>query len=211
MRPGVYKIISPSNKIYIGQTINLNRRKTEYTRLQCSRQPKLYYSLLKYGWDKHIWEEIECDYTKLNELEVELKQEVINKYGWSKALFCELYDSGGGKKSESTKKKIGMSNKGKHAWSQEQKDKRVITWRKTLQTKGGFNWGKKIGESQKGVPKPKKWKPINQFDLNNNFIKTWDSISSAEMYYNNNPDKDNIGACTRGKQKTSYGFIWKKA
>jgi hypothetical protein len=31
------------------------------------------------------------------------------------------------------------------------------------------------------------------------------------MYYSNNPDKDNIGACTRGKQKTSYGFIWKKA
>jgi group I intron endonuclease len=211
MKPGIYKIISPSGKIYVGQTIDLDRRQTEYKRLQCIKQRKIYYSLSKYGWDNHLWIEIECDITKLDELEVQFKQDIINEYGWGKALFCELHDSGGGPKSENTKKKIGMANKGKHTFTPEQKKQRLTKWKKTLKSKGGFTWGDKISKSQKGVPKPKKWKPVHQYDLEGNFIKEWESISSAEQYYSNDPGKDNIGACTRGKQETAYGYIWKKS
>lgn len=50
--------------------------------------------------------------------------------------------------------------------------------------------------------------PIEQYDLNNNFIKTWDSISQYIRYINKS-NTSNISGCLRNKQKTAYGFIWK--
>ena len=46
---GVYKITSLKNKIYVGQTVDLERRKNTYKALNVGvkGQPKLYNSLLK--------------------------------------------------------------------------------------------------------------------------------------------------------------------
>lgn len=55
----IYKIISPSGRIYIGQTLNLKRRLQEYKRLKCTAQKLLYASFLKYRFDSHIIEVIE--------------------------------------------------------------------------------------------------------------------------------------------------------
>ena len=52
----VYKITSPSGKIYIGSTINVQKRFKNYNSLSCPKQIKLYRSLLKYGVDNHIFE-----------------------------------------------------------------------------------------------------------------------------------------------------------
>lgn len=67
---GIYKIISPSNKIYIGQSVNIYRRINHYKNVKCVDQPKLYHSLIKYGWNAHKFEIIhECDKSELNNLE----------------------------------------------------------------------------------------------------------------------------------------------
>lgn len=50
---GVYKIISPNNKIYIGKTKNIRQRFFKYSRLLCKQQKKLYNSFLKYGFQNH--------------------------------------------------------------------------------------------------------------------------------------------------------------
>lgn len=55
----VYKITSPSGKIYIGSTINWRERLASYKRLDCKQQLKLFNSLKKYGPDKHLFEVIE--------------------------------------------------------------------------------------------------------------------------------------------------------
>ncbi len=68
----IYKIVSPSGKIYIGQTIDLYRRKMKYKGLRCEQQSKIYNSILKYGWENHIFEVIEIlvyDKEFLNERE----------------------------------------------------------------------------------------------------------------------------------------------
>ena len=52
--PYIYKITSPTNKIYIGQTWNLKKRVYQYSKIKCKTQPKLYASLKKYGWENHI-------------------------------------------------------------------------------------------------------------------------------------------------------------
>jgi len=54
----------------------------------------------------------------------------------------------------------------------------------------------------------KKFKPVLQFDKQNNFIKEWDSAKEAAIAMGR-PGSDDIGACCRGRQKTAHGFIWK--
>lgn len=68
---GIYKITSPSGKIYIGQSRHcLYRWKYHYSKLHCKRQRHLYNSLLKYGFDNHVFEILErCALEKLDDLE----------------------------------------------------------------------------------------------------------------------------------------------
>lgn len=54
--------------------------------------------------------------------------------------------------------------------------------------------------------KPRKLK-INQYDLQGNFIKQWNSIKEIEIFYNCR----HISACCKGKRKTAKGFIWRYA
>lgn len=111
---GIYKIINPTNKVYIGQSWNIEQRKKQYSKLRCKKQPMLYNSLKKHGFENHKFEVIEeCNLEQLNERETFYKQQIINELGWDKALFCELYDKGGGPRNETTKRKISLSNKGK--------------------------------------------------------------------------------------------------
>lgn len=50
-------------------------------------------------------------------------------------------------------------------------------------------------------------KKIEQYDLENNYIRSWDSISDASRAYNISPT--NIKNACKGIYKTSCGFVWK--
>jgi group I intron endonuclease len=115
MKPicGIYKVTSPSGKIYIGQSMNIQARFDKYKKFNCKNQIKLYRSLLKYGFVKHTFEIIhECEPEKLNEAEkhfVDLFQTFNSEHG------LNLKDGGGskGKHSEETKLKNSISNRGR--------------------------------------------------------------------------------------------------
>ena len=53
---GIYKITSPSGKIYIGQSWNIEGRFSTYRNVLCPEQSALYNSLKKYGSQNHIFE-----------------------------------------------------------------------------------------------------------------------------------------------------------
>ena len=53
-------------------------------------------------------------------------------------------------------------------------------------------------------------KAVNQYDLNGNLIKRWNSMADIEKE-NKKYKANNISHCCRGKSKTSCGFIWKYA
>lgn len=46
----IYKITSPSGRVYIGQTGLLKKRINAYKHARCRKQRKLYNSIVKYGW-----------------------------------------------------------------------------------------------------------------------------------------------------------------
>ena len=50
-------------------------------------------------------------------------------------------------------------------------------------------------------------KKVNQYDLNGNFIKTWDCIIQAAKYYGIN--RSLITDVCKGRRKTAKGFIWR--
>lgn len=68
---------------------------------------------------------------------------------------------------------------------------------------GGFIWRYSVEE----VSPVKKTKSIEQYDLDGNLIKVWDSINSIE----NGTDykRKTIYACANGQNSTAYGYVWK--
>lgn len=137
---GIYKIISPNKNIYIGQSINIEKRFSDYKKLNnCKKQIALYRSFLKYGVQKHIFEIIcECEISELNNKE-RYYQDIYNAIG-KKGLNCRLTASNdkSGKLSKETKQKLSNSKKGK-------KKSEEFKLNKSINFKGELNvmYGKK--------------------------------------------------------------------
>ena len=131
---GIYKIISPNKNIYIGQSINIEKRFSDYKKLNnCKKQTALYRSFLKYGVQKHIFEIIcECEISELNNKE-RYYQDIYNAIG-KKGLNCRLTASNdkSGKLSKETKQKLSNSKKGK-------KKSEEFKLNKSIKSKGESN------------------------------------------------------------------------
>ena len=66
---------------------------------------------------------------------------------------------------------------------------------------------KKVNWEQKAI---KSKKPINQYDLEGNFIKQWDGAKDAAIALDKKVSPA-ITECCQGKRKMAYKFIWKYA
>jgi group I intron endonuclease len=112
---GIYKITSPTGKIYIGQSWDIRKRKSGYKNLKCSGQKKLYHSLSYHGWDKHTFEVI-------HELPSDISQMTLDSYEvlyWNCYIDCNidmlnLKEPGyGGRHSDETKLLLSKISKGR--------------------------------------------------------------------------------------------------
>jgi group I intron endonuclease len=161
---GIYKITNPKGKIYIGQSINIERRKIQYKNLSdgVKKQPKIYNSFQKYGFDKHIFEIIEeCSIDKLDERELYWGEyyDVLGKNG----LACRL-GKGRGKLSIELKLQISLKHKGmKKPWAG--KNMRLTDEHK-----------EKLKQSRH-----QNFNPLYQYDLEGNFIKEWLNPKQASI------------------------------
>lgn len=236
---GIYKIINPKGKVYIGQSNNIEHRWEMYGRLACKKQAKLYNSLVKYGWENHKKEIIEeCNSDQLNKREIYWgeKFNVLNKNGLNLKL-----GNGRGVCSEETKQKMKISATGRE-WKDETKIKFKLS--KTNHPMYNDDWRNKIREANKGrkilwadkISNASKGKE-GKFTNKSHSIETKQKMSEyrKEKYINSHKYKPilqydlegnlikewrsiaeakeefkgDISACVRGKQKTAYGFKWK--
>ena len=109
---GIYKITSPSGKIYIGKSVDIGKRFKAYKYGHCKSQTKLYRSLVKYGCDNHKFDIIEeCLESIIDEREIfwiEFFDCFNSKYG------LNLQAGGqGGRASDETRLKIKLWNTGR--------------------------------------------------------------------------------------------------
>lgn len=204
MSVGIYKITSPSGRIYIGQSVNVQKRIKQYKRKECKGQRKLNNSFNKYGIDTHVFEIIEiCEIEELNKRE---------RY-WQdfykclhKGLNCRLTSTDvlPSYMSKKTREKISISLIG-HPVSERTKEISSKT------NKGNtYCLGYKHTEDFLNTLRKK----ILQYTLDLDFIKEWSSIKeAAESIKNTNSmiksKSSNIGNCLKGLSKSAYGFKWK--
>jgi group I intron endonuclease len=103
---GIYKIVSPTGRVYVGQSINIEKRQESYRRgINYKNQTKLYNSILKYGFSEHIFEVIEqCSVEDLN-IRERYWQDLYNVL--EEGLNCKLTktDDKSGEHSNETKKR----------------------------------------------------------------------------------------------------------
>lgn len=156
MKKGIYKLVSPSGKVYIGQSVDITERKSSYRRLYCKGQPVIYKSLKKYGFENHEFEII-CSLPK------DVTQEVLNRI---ECAFIEAYKAAGfkmlnmreggsyGAHSEETRRKLSEIGKGKRV-SEETRQKMSAIHKgkkfseETRQKLSEANKGKKVSEESK--------------------------------------------------------------
>jgi group I intron endonuclease len=112
---GIYRITSPSGKVYIGQSKNIERRFRQYRNRSPKKQRKLYNSFEKYGLDNHKFEIIKT-------FETEPRQDLFNQ--WEVLFWKHSFDLGqeslnvkvpgsNGRHSDETKRRISAGHKGK--------------------------------------------------------------------------------------------------
>jgi len=140
---GIYKITNPLNEIYIGQSVNIEKRFASYRSLSCKTQPKIYNSLKLHGVEKHSFQIIiECEILELNNNEryyQELYNSIINGLN-------SQYAKSSSKKymhSEETKLKMSLSQKGKV----QSLERRIINSK--LKKGNKYRLGHKVSEQTK--------------------------------------------------------------
>jgi hypothetical protein len=105
--------------------------------------------------------------------------------------------------STKTKQKMSLSRKGK-------KHSEITKQKISEKNTGNYHSEETkqiIRQNKLGKP-TKKSQPVNQYDLNGNFIKQWNKIEEANLFLGK-PRDTGITCCCKGKQKTAFGFIWK--
>lgn len=209
---GIYKITSPSGKVYIGQSWNIKKRWHCYTgKKNIQKHKKLYCSIQSHGLENHVFEVI-------HELPEDVSQQIMTEY---EQLYMDLYSDCGvillnakgagqtGKHTEETKVIIREKRKNQ-IFSEESRKKKSESLKKIIHTK---EWNKKVSEAQKGkiVSKEiraKMGKKVIQMDLKGNFIKEWNNtLEASEGLFGYKSGA--IAMAANGKIKSSHGFKWK--
>jgi group I intron endonuclease len=114
----------------------------------------------------------------------------------------------GRKQSDSTKQKIGQSNKnnkGPIGVKRNDSTKQKISQANSKPKPQGF--GEKIKNNKLNKPNYKSRKPILQYDLEGNFIKEWDSATTIKKELNIN--NVSIMQCCKKIIKSSHNYVWK--
>jgi len=194
---GIYKITSPKNRVYIGQSVNIEKRFNEYRRRLCPKQIRLHKSFEKHGIDSHIFEVVElCDFNDLNKKERYWQDyyKVTSKYG----LNCTLtgYDEVKTVISVETRNKIANTLRG-HTYNLGRK----FTGEKlfNLGKKGRASRGIKVSEETRAKIKlarakqiitPEHRKNMSEFNGMSRIVLDtetgifWKSVKEVSMIYN---------------------------
>lgn len=212
----IYEHISPSGKVYVGQTCNLKRRwmGNGYKYLSKNKngkyaQPIFAHALLKYGWNnfthKIILEGIskaEANYAemylikwyKLHKKSYNItdggegcRKPISEEQRKQMVEYMRKYNPRKGKHhTEEAKRKISAANKGRKVTLKERENMR---------------------KSHLGSKSPWKWKRVYAFDKNTKkLVAEFPSITEAAKYFN--LSVQGIGNVARGKCNSAGNYVW---
>jgi group I intron endonuclease len=198
-----------NNKKYIGQTIEKDIYERWKSHLKKSSNCRyLKHAFQKYGKDNFNFEIIcicfdnDCD---------KYEEEYMKKFNTIVPNGYNLREAGNyGHHNEETKKKIGKSIS--LYYSRLSNEQKQIIFNKK-RGENNPNYGKKMSPEikEKMIKNIKNKKKVNCYNLENELIATFESVSDAAKAVNCK-NGTNISHCCLEKYKnckTAYGFIWK--
>lgn len=207
--PVIYKITSPTNKIYIGQSWDFSSRIGFYKTYKCKNQVKLYNSLLKHRYESHkveiicsLPEDIIQDYLDLYELTY-----------WQFYKDCNfdmlnIREPGrAGRLSEETKDKIRNTLKGRPLEENHKRNVIKALYGRTFSEEtrkkiGNSNRGENNGMfGRNGILNPMSKQVV---DLSNNNIFT--CVREAAVFYN--ISKQSLINKLNGRTKNNTNLIY---
>ena len=228
----LYMHISPSRKKYIGITCRNPKKRWNYGKGYIGNDYFMK-AIEKYGWDNfdHI---ILCTGLTREEASM-LEVKLIEAYDTTNRDKGYNLDGGGFKNkkmSEESRRKIGDAHRGRFTEAQWEAAKARRGKKghphteETKQRLREFHLGKKMSaeacakmsEAHKGkrpsdanleILRRSNMKPVKQYDLEGNFIQTYESIRDAAKQ--NGLSEACLGQCCRGKYKQSGGYKWEYA
>jgi group I intron endonuclease len=235
MRTGyIYKITNPTGRVYIGKTIRPNDRISFYRNINSKKtdQKILGNSILKYGWDNHIFEIIDQSPAELlNELEIKYIKK-YNSFHYDNQNGMNLTRGGEGTlgriPTPEQKNKLSKALKGKKHSIETRQLMSSLKIGKSSNFKGHTHTiesKQKISLANKSRPISKdaiqntlntklinlikKHESILQIDPKSNIIiKEW-KILPTDIARTLNVDVIAIRKCLNNKNKTGAGYIWK--
>jgi group I intron endonuclease len=170
---GIYKIINPEGKSYIGLSKDIKKRFQSHKGLQFKGNNKFRESLIKYGWDSHICEILEeinvlyLDRSEGNALLRKRERYWINLCGtFNDGLNENKGGSGCGSHTAESKQKISESLKGK--------PKPIDFGEKRKKWQHTEEYKEKVRNSPRC--------PILMYDLEDNFIQEFPNQQLAADY-----------------------------
>jgi group I intron endonuclease len=209
---GIYAIVCiPTNKRYVGKSINLyNRLKSHTTGLNCKlpkhENPYLINAWHKYGECNFRYDILEfCSSDDLSKRELfwMKKYNVFNpEFGYNLRKDTES----GMVPSESTKRKMSISHKKRYK-NMSNKEREIMKENGRLIWKNHSK--QKIEEIKDNLSKSRTKYKWFQYDKDMNLVNQW--LSVRDILKNNpNYKRHNIYACASGEKPSMYNFIWKK-
>lgn len=229
MKGYIYKLTCTiTGKVYIGKTIDINRRMVQHSKITPKYSHHLANAIKKYGIDnfkEEIIFEVEAeDRAVLNTALSNAEKSYIEQYnsyrsGYNSTIGGE--GTSGFHWLESSKRKLSESLK-KFFKSAEGKAQIEHTIFCNKNREVSKETREKIGRGNKGKIMPEeakikirnyqlanaysKYIPVLQYDLDNNLLNRFNSITDAAKSINK--DTSHIVSCCKGRRKTAYGFIW---
>jgi group I intron endonuclease len=222
MKSGIYKITCLlNNQIYIGYSVNLEKREKNYKNNNIPNQKYIKNSINNFGWENHKFEIIEyCEKNILKEKEIYWITYYDsfnnglngNRGGGGPVTHTEEIKKIISEKSKNNKgKRINSHWKGKLKGEEFSKKLSMSLSNKKSHWKGksrGEEFSKKLSEAKKGKPLPSNNKPVLQYSKTGTFIQEHISIEQAAKHVNGNPSAIS-NALKKGEKYSSCGFVWK--
>lgn len=219
---GIYIIISPSGRVYIGESKDIYNRwfKGYFKFRSCKGQTRLYRSFIKYGVTNHIFQIIEeCSFENLKQRE-RFWQDFYDVCSY-KGLNCKLTKTDEKKQelSQITKNKISKSRLGKKLSEETMVKIRALADKKrgiprTEEVKANMRAGRiGIKFTQEHIDNIRKSRDaverkILQYNLDGIFIQEWKSIAAIKIFLKKS-GVSGINRSLKDKNLIAFGYMWR--